>query len=157
MTWFSPSALLLRSGCEHILALVVIVILWFPLIQFNIYFLWRVCCFSVCFHPCCLSRLEGEVEMLWNGGYRNEWKVLISIFLSLYFFYCRKFFEMNSSCYPLKLVRHIFQVTLECSFVSLVSSFLRYNRWFDWVTLLLLRFYFKCVSVCVCLSDFSSF
>ena len=72
VTSSSVSALLLRSGCEHILILVVVVILWFPLIQFNVYFLRRVCCFSVrCLH-CCSSRLEVEVEMLSNGGYRNE-------------------------------------------------------------------------------------
>jgi len=82
--WSSASALLLCSGCEHILILVVIVILWFPLIQFNVYFLGRVCCFSVRCRPCCSSRLEVEVEMLSNGGYRNEWKITVLILFSLF-------------------------------------------------------------------------
>ena len=51
------------------------------------------CCFWVRCCPCCSSRKEGEVEMLLNAGYRNEWKIIVLILFRSFFFYCRKLFE----------------------------------------------------------------
>ena len=83
-------------------------------------FIRRVCSISAFFRfrPC-LSRFESEVEMLSNGGYRNL-KNKNFDFLWILFFNCRRLFEKNSSLLSLEV--DILRVSLECSFLSLVSS-----------------------------------